>query len=157
MKKILLLFVILASSFSTYSQEQTISARFIVQDAHLNNIDVTEDVVGKKAVLVFYTIKGSEDIFFSNFMDKSNTQSWGRIFDASRETFPETDTEYKQELIKFKWSYQNDYDNKKGTATVKLKKIYKPLGVAFECTIIPEDLDVLALKGYMEGSIKGLE
>jgi hypothetical protein len=47
----------------------------------------------------------------------------------------------------------NDYDDKKGTATVQLIKIFKPQGITFILKIIPENLDVIVYKGYIEGSI----
>jgi hypothetical protein len=47
----------------------------------------------------------------------------------------------------------NDYDDKKGTAKIQLTKIYKPQGITFELKIIPENLDLIVYKGYMEGSL----
>ena len=32
-------------------------------------------------------------------------------------------------------------------------KVYKPQGVAFTVKIIPENLDIIVYKGYMEGTI----
>lgn len=149
-----MLFILATAALSTFAQESTSNAKFIIQDAKLNKVDITETIISKGCYLVFYTVKESEDIFFGNIMPKDNTQSWGRIFNSKGNTTQETEEEYKFELITFKWSYQNDYDKKKGTATVRLKKIYKPVGVAFECTIIPENLDVIEYKGYMDGSLQ---
>lgn len=36
---------------------------------------------------------------------------------------------------------------------MRLVKIYKPQGIGFSCTIIPENLDILEYKGFMNGSL----
>jgi hypothetical protein len=65
----------------------------------------------------------------------------------------ETYEDYKADFFYFNWRYMNDYNDKKGTATVQLIKIFKPQGITFILKIIPENLDVIVYKGYIEGSI----
>lgn len=55
--------------------------------------------------------------------------------------------------MSFKWSYENSYNEKRGTANVELIIINKPVGKAFIMTIIPENLNVLIYKGYVDGSL----
>jgi hypothetical protein len=40
-----------------------------------------------------------------------------------------------------------------GTAKVRVLKTYKPQGIAVTVKIIPENLEILIYKGYLEGSI----
>lgn len=149
-----MLLAFLVSSSLTYSQEQTIQAKFIIQDAKIDGVDFTETVISNAAYLAFYTIKGSKDVYFTNHLTKANSQSYGKIFDLDGQTYAETDSTYKFETYTFRWSYVNTYDDKTGTAKVTLEKTHKPAGVAFECKIIAENLDILEYKGYMEGSLR---
>ena len=98
-----------------------------------------------------------KEIMFSNYWAKSDSQSSGRIYSIEKEEFPETEKELKHGLYQFQWSYNNSYDDKKGTAKIRLFIIYKPQGVYFECTVLPENLDVLVYKGRMEGDLAALE
>lgn len=156
MKALILSIVLLIGTQLSYGQEQEIFAKFIITDAKLNNADVTEIYLQNKTYLVFYRLKGDSDVYLANVMSKANTQSFGRIFEFVGKQEDETDNQYRYERYSFRWSYKNDYDDKKGTAKVVIEKVYKPAGVAFSCRIVPEDLDVIDLNGYMEGSLKSL-
>ena len=135
------------------AQEQETIAKFIIQDARLNKVDVTTRFVEANAYVVVYKTKEG-NTYMAVVMDKDDTQSFGRIFNMEEvQKTPETDKEYQSEVYNFRWSYKNTYDNKKGTARVRLTKIYKPLGIMFITVVIPEDLEILEFKGYMECSI----
>jgi len=68
----------------------------------------------------------------------------------------QTATEYATDTFTFNWSYINTYDDRKGTASIKLVKIQKPAGIAFHLTMIPENLDVMDYMGFMEGSLQSI-
>lgn len=89
----------------------------------------------------------------ANFWETSNSQSFGGIYAIEKKHIDESDENYKADFINFQWSYTNTYDSKKGTAKVELMKIYKPQGVYFEMTIVPENLDVLVYKGFMSSTL----
>lgn len=148
--------LVLFCTFATisYSQDQQIKAKFIIQDAKHDGVDITEQSISNGSYLAFYTTKGSDDVYFCNIMSKANTQSYGRIFEFDGGKQSESDAEYKHEKWKFRWSYINTYDERKGTAKVTIYKIYKPKGIAFKCVIVTENLDELEYNGYMEGSLK---
>lgn len=149
MKTIKFLFILLP--FLIFSQQQTL-AKFIITDASVNKSDVTETYLDAGGYIVFYT--NSEGNFhMANVMSKRDTQSFGRLYSSEHSKLKETYEKYEADIFYFNWRYTNDYDSKKGTAKVKLVKIYKPQGIIFSCTIIPEDLDVLEYKGYMDGSV----
>lgn len=129
-------------------------AKFIITDATINGDDVSSQYIDEGAYLVFYTVEGiNENIHMANFWPKSNSQSYGEIFGAEISTTEADSANYKMDYCSFNWSYKNTYDDKKGTAKVEVIKIFKPAGVAFVIKIIPEDLDVLIYKGYMEGTL----
>lgn len=150
-KYIIALLLSIATSFS-YGQQKTI-AKFIITDATINKVDVTETYLEAGGYIAFYTT-GDGNLYMTNIMSKRyNSQSYGRMYSAQTKNLNETYETYKADIFYFRWRYINTYDTKKGTATVKLIKVYKPQGVTFVCTIIPEDLDVCVYKGYMEGTL----
>lgn len=137
--------------------EQRDIATFAINDARDNGSDITPQALEENASLVLYKLGDSSEILLSNFWEKSKSQSFGRIYSIVKEEFPETETEFKAELYHFQWSYTNTYDDKKGTAKIKLFVVYKPNGTYFEITILPENLDVLVYKGIMSGDLTALE
>jgi hypothetical protein len=75
------------------------------------------------------------------------------MYGVETDKLSETYENYEADFFYFNWRYANDYDSKTGTAKVQVVKIYKPQGVAFSVKIIPENLDVITFKGYMDGTI----
>lgn len=147
------IFFVLIHAHICQAQKQKDLAKFIIQDARLNGIDVTHKYLNTDAFVVLYTT-AEDDVCMAVVMDKSDTQSFGDIYDFKTvEEKPETDKNYKMEVYEFRWSYKNNYDKKQGTAKVQLTKVYKPLGIMFTMIIIPENLDMLQFKGFMEGTI----
>jgi hypothetical protein len=143
----------LLTEASVFAQQQETIATFIIQDARLNDEDVTAFYLDGGGYLVIY--KDSDEVLLlANVLSNKNTQSYGRMFNLKHEKRHETQEEYELDVFQFRWSYQNSYDNREGTADVELLKIHKPNGIAFVCTIITEKLDVLRFKGYMEGSLQ---
>lgn len=146
-------FIIFFTLFSTFifAQQKTL-AKFIITDASDNNIDVTETYLDAGGYIVFYT-KDDGNLYMANVMSNRDTQSFGRLYSSEHSELKETYNQYEADIFYFNWRYINDYDSKKGTAKVRLVKIYKPQGIAFSCTIIPENLDILEYKGFMNGSL----
>lgn len=128
-------------------------AKFQITDGTVNGTDVTPTLINENAYLVIYRIVETNDLCMANFWQTSKSQSFGSIY-AIEEKHIEADNEnYEADLFYFQWSYINTYDSKKGTAKVELMKIYKPQGVYFKMTIVPENLDVLVYKGFMSGTL----
>lgn len=155
-KKIFLTIIWIISA--TISAQETYEiAKFEVLYGQDSGIDITTQMLEANAYLVFYFSDDKEKILFANFWEKSESQSYGEIYSIVKEEFPETEKEFKNELFRFNWDYQNSYDDITGTAKVKLWIVYKPKGTYFEITIIPENLDVLVYKGKMQGDISILK
>lgn len=153
MKRIIL-FIMLMLNTALVAQDNTQETlvKFIISDASLNGYDTTETYLEAGGYLVFYTLSDG-NLYMANVMSKKGTQSFGRLYDAEHNKIKETEENYEADIFYYKWRYINSYDSKKGTATVELVKIYKPQGVTFTIKIIPENLDVLIYKGFMEGTL----
>ena len=139
------------------SESQEAFATFEINDARDNGDDITPEALEENAKLVLYKSTNEKEIMLSNYWGKSKSQSFGRIYSITKEENAATETEYGYALYNFQWSYSNSYDEKKGTAKIRLFVIYKPQGIYFECTVLPENLDVLIYKGRMAGNLSALE
>ena len=150
-KRLLFLIILFTGIFqSTYGQ-----AEFIITDARKNNEDITEWALNNGNKIVFYIPEEFPgEVYMANYLTVAETQSWGRTYDMSKEHYDETDTSYETDVYTFKWSYQNSYDTKKGTAQVSLTKVFKPQGVVVSIQMITESLDILDYKGYLNGSLQ---
>lgn len=156
MKKIYItiaLAIINAISVSAQDQDITILDKFIILDATENGMDITPRLLENEAFLSFYELAGDDVIYFANVWPVAESLSHGIVYGAEIKEYEETEETYAQEQITFYWKYNNSYDDVSGTAKVKINKIYKPLGIYFEAVIIPEDLDILVMKGYVEGTL----
>lgn len=153
MKKIILLITLTLNAilFAQNNKQETLS-KFIITDASDNGNDITETILEQNGYLVFYT-DAEKNLFMANVWEKNDTQSFGRLYNTEHKKLKETYENFEADIFYFRWRYINTYDTKKGTATVELIKIYKPQGITFKITIIPENLDVLVYKGYMEGTL----
>jgi hypothetical protein len=141
------------NSSSNESSEQKVIAKFIITDASKNGYDNTPKILEQGAYTVFYTFEEDGLIHMANYWPKNKSQSYGPMYSAKTTSYNETYETYKADVFHYNWRYTNDYDGKSGTAKVQLTKIYKPQGVAFILKIIPENLDIIIYKGYMEGTI----
>lgn len=155
MTKTLFLAFVTILPFSAFSQaeKQTTIAKFIISDAKENGVDVTPILLKAGAYTVFYTSGNDGLIYMANVWPNNNSQSYGPMYGVQSEKLESTYENYEANFFYFNWKYINDYDGKTGTAKVQVIKIYKPQGVAFTVKIIPEDLDIIVYKGYMDGTI----
>jgi hypothetical protein len=155
MKKILMILIWGLFPLLSYSQteKQKTIAKFTITDAKENGIDVTPTILKAGAYTVFYTSGDDGLIYMANVWPNNNSQSFGPMYGFESEKLEETYENYEADFFYFNWRYINTYDERTGTAKVQVIKIYKPQGVAFTVKIIPEDLDVIIYKGYMDGSI----
>jgi hypothetical protein len=153
MKKIILIITLSLNAilFAQNNNQETLS-KFIITDASDNGNDITETILEQNGYLVFYT-DAEKNLFMANVWQKNDTQSFGRLYNTEHKKLKETYENFEADIFYFRWRYINSYDTKKGTATVELIKIYKPQGVTFKIKIVPENLDVLVYKGYMEGTL----
>lgn len=141
-------------TYDCQAQDPIIRSQFMIQDARFNDMDITEQWVKDEAYLAWYDFASGDAPYFAVVKPNTNSQSYGKMFEMDSNIEAETATKYRTETYKFKWSYINDYDDKKGTSTVQIIITNKNVGRAFVCTIIPENLDVITFRGYVKGSLK---
>lgn len=153
MKKYLLMTMFIFLLITQILAQQKTLAKFIITDATSNGNDITPTLLANEAYTVFYTVDNDGLIYMANVWPKSDSQSFGAMYSVEGETKKETYDTYQADIFYFNWRYINTYDNRKGTAKVKVTKIYKPQGIAFVVKIITENLDITIYKGYMEGTI----
>ncbi|TKT94157.1 hypothetical protein [Dyadobacter frigoris] len=151
-RKIGMVAVLLILSFTAVFGQQKTLGKFIITDAKINNVDLTESYLANEGYIAFYTSTDG-NLSMVNTSKKANIQSYGRLLAVTQRVSKETKTQYESNVFSFKWRYKNTYDSKSGTASVRFQKVYKPQGTTFICAIIPENLDVMIFKGYMEGSL----
>ena len=155
MKKFLLItFLTLCISLVSYGEQSTF-ATFKILEAKIDGVDYTDWYIQNGCYTVFY-ISEPGNFCMANVCPKENTQSYGTISMWEEKVYPETEGSWEMNVFTFRWSYQNSYDSKTGSAMCRLVKIYKPTAVAYELILVLENMSTLELKGYMEGSIKNL-
>lgn len=145
--------LLIFSTSGLFAQNQETLAKFIITDASSNGVDETPYLLKVGAYTVFYTSDNDGLLYMANVWPNNNSQSFGPMYSTETASYNETYETYKADFFYYNWRYVNDYDSKKGTAIVQFIKIYKPQGVAFILEIIPENLDIIIYKGYMEGTI----
>jgi hypothetical protein len=156
--KIICTIVICILSSTINAQEKKASqeaiATFEINDARDNGDDITQEVLENNARLVLYKSSDGKEIMLSNYWEKSNSQSFGRIYSITKEENPVA--EFKTETFHFQWSYENTYDDIKGTSSVKLIVNHKPQVDYYELTLFTEYLDVLIYSGVIKGDLTSL-
>ena len=152
MKKIiLLLFALVFTSSLTYAQEDV---KLIILEAKLDKVDYTDMYLQNEAYLVLYTTDDGQ-LNLANVLPVAKSQSYGKVSMWTEEKdSPDTPEGYKTESFLFRWSYNNTYDTKTGSAVCCLKKIHKPRAIAYELYMLTEDASTLEFKGYVEGTLK---
>jgi hypothetical protein len=110
-----------------WSQEdQKLIAKFIITEASINDVDVSETAIESKEYLVFYTVEGENATYLANYWVTSERQTYGKVYDMVINKYEETADTYKREEFTFSWRYAyGDNPDKKYTAKVNLTKIYK--------------------------------
>lgn len=153
-KFILIFFVLLLTKLlNAQPLEQETLAKFTITDATTNGVDITPILLREEAYTVFYTRGDDGLVYMANVWSKSNSQSFGPMYSIENTEIHETYENYKADIFYFNWRYINNYNSKRGTAKVQVIKVYKPQGIAFILKVIPENLDLIIYKGYMNGTI----
>lgn len=154
---LIVLFICINIFSKLYAQEDDKSQKTIeklqINAGYVNGVDITPRLIEEKAFIAFYQIGETDQLYMANYHDTSNTQSFGTLYAVEKENIEESEESYKALIFNFQWTYVNSYDEDSGNAKVELIKVYKPQGVYFKITIVPENLDILVYKGYVEGTL----
>lgn len=152
MKKYIFLFIACFSICNIVAQKQNVLCRLVILEARINNVDYSDFYLQNEAYLALYLTEERE-LYFANVMSKKDSQSFGRVSSMEHKNIPETMNSYEADVFRFRWSYNNTYDNKKGSCLVEMTVIYKEQANSFEVTMIQENMDVNIYKGYVEGTL----
>lgn len=151
MAKYFLILLLSITINTSFGQQKTL-AKFIITEASINKVDKSETILDQRAYSVFYINKDGS-LYMANVWAKNNSQSFGRLYSRKRTKLKEKYKDYYADISHFKWRYINDYNLKKGSATIKFIKIYKPEGVTFLMTIKPKKQGKIIYTGFMEGTL----
>ena len=141
------LILLLVSTFC-FGQQSTIE-KLVILDARDNDKNITEYYLPGGYIVFYYRTDG--ELSMATVVNKSRSQSYGRLSTKSKTTTVDKDG-FRKDVQNYKWSYENSYNNKVGTASVRVEKVYKPQGVAFICKIVLENMDILMYSGYKDGT-----
>ena len=161
MKNSFLYLVILSCLFTQFSfgqerQEETLG-KFIITQAEVNGVDVTEELLEAGAYTAFYMYENEDALYMANVWPKKNSQSYGPTTSLSLEYQKDTYEEYEADYYIFDWNYTNDYDDKSGIAKVSVIEFFKPDGIHYILRMVTDGEDTTVYKGYMEGSVNFYE
>ncbi len=156
MKKIFLIITIsLCCCTFSLAQNQKKLFELRILEFTKNGEDYTSWIAERKQSFIFYIHDGED--YLANYCNSctDNTQSHGRVYNFNEvSSAKETDKQYGYTNYSFTWRYFNSYDNKSGSADVKLFVVYKPNGNTFTMKVILSNMDVMIYKGYIEESMK---
>ena len=157
MGKPLFYLIILSCLFTEFSfaqePQEIILGKFIITDAKVNGLDVTQEILEAEAFTVFYMYENEEGLHMANVWPKKNSQSYGLASSFSIEYQKETYESYEADYFSFDWNFTNNYDQKSGTAKVSVIEINKPQEIHYILKMVTEELETIIYKGYMEGSL----
>jgi hypothetical protein len=143
--------ILLPQFIVAQSKNCTIINKLIITEASVNGVDITRKCINGEASIVFYRVAGFKYIIYmSNFWSKSNSQSCGKVYEAQTWTTKATTEKSTKDICFLSWCYKNSYDDKKGTAKVEIIRIPQSRKNEYAIIIMPENLDVLIYKGYMD-------
>lgn len=150
MKKYILVLIFIVLPLLGFAQEQKIIARMGILDARFNGVDFTDWSISQKNYLVLF-INEDDKFCLSNVTEQG--QSFGTISLIDHQNYPKTKEGYKSDLFKMRWSYNNTYDEKKGSAIIELMVTDKPHAQIYELKMVLDNMDVNVYKGYIDGSV----
>jgi hypothetical protein len=143
-----------------YSQEngkrQKVLARFIVTEAWINGVNLSDVYVANKAYFAFYKT-GSEPIAMGGVLNDTEHQTFGHVSYIAAKRLKQTSSIEPTDKQSFIWTYENNFDGGHNTANVELTKQYTPNKIEFELLIETQDHNRLLFKGYMGDTTRVLK
>ena len=143
-----------------YSQEnakrQKVLARFIVTEAWINGVNLSDVYVTNKAYFAFYKT-GSEPIALGGVIGDARHQAFGHVSYIAAKRLKQTSSKESTDKQSFTWTYENNFDGGHNTANVELTKQYTPNKVEFELLVETQDHNRLLFKGYMGDTTRVLK
>lgn len=125
-------------------------ANIIVKESYANAKDISKYSVENEQHLFFYN--DGKELYFTNEVTKSKSRSYGKVTDDNLKK--DSDNGMDSCILKFKWNYQNTYDDETGVADVYIKMLNTSKGVACRVIIISENMDhLIEYRGVLNDSL----
>ena len=112
---------------------EEVNAIYLITDAVVDNMDMTDVYVGEQAKIVIYTRNGTANMSIIRL--KTNSETFGQVSYILPSEKPATSTMLAAKVLQFTWTFQNSYNTDKGIAYVQLTEINRPDGVVFVCQV----------------------
>ncbi|WP_238557075.1 hypothetical protein [Elizabethkingia anophelis] len=117
--------------------------KYFITESSKNGWDNSQFDIARGGHVVFYEI--GKEVYMSDISGKCDQQTYGKI-DQMITTSPKS---AKFPTSTFRWKYQNTYDNKTGSAMVKLHKYYESGEIQFTIQILSSDSKTIIYKGFV--------
>ena len=154
MKKYVLFFCLMVGLQGVVHAQQNRIAMLPIDKAYIDGTDRSGYYKEVCGAIVFY--QGDDGaLYMSNMMILKDTQSFGPVTERKKR-FIRDFAIGRIDLLDFRWSYENDYDDKSGGATCRLH--FAPLNTktVFALEIRTDSGSVLQYEGVFVGSINEL-
>ena len=123
-----------------------------INKSYINEKDNSNYSDNYQRRLLFY--KEDNDLFFMNEVINNYCRSFSLGKVSEIKTRKITDLEMDCNIIQFKWTWENSYDDKTGMADVYIHTLNQPSKVACRVVIITEKIDILDYRGVLSNSLE---
>ncbi|WP_284357710.1 hypothetical protein [Elizabethkingia anophelis] len=117
--------------------------KYFITESTKGGWDNSQFDIERGGHIVFY--KMDEEIYMADISGKCDQQTYGKI----DQMITTTSKSVKFPTSTFRWKYQNTYDNKTGSAMVKLHKYYESGEIRFTMQILSSGSKTLIYKGFV--------
>ncbi|MCT4236448.1 hypothetical protein HZP42_08635 [Elizabethkingia anophelis] len=117
--------------------------KYFITESTKGGWDNSQFDIAREGHVVFYEM--GKEVYMADVSGKCDQQTYGKI-DQMITTSPKS---AKFPTSTFRWKYQNIYDNKRGSAMVKLHKYYESGEIRFTMQILSSDSKTVIYKGFV--------
>lgn len=143
------LLIVICLSLAYTCKAQAILVLNILQ-VTIDGVDYSDAYIENEAYLMLY--EENEELYFANVWQVAESVSYGEAIFHGQSNYIEPESGFEVDVYKFRWKYQNTYDDKTGSCLIELSLIHRPTAVAFELQMLQENAQVSVYKGYVEGT-----
>ncbi|HFK5563115.1 TPA: hypothetical protein ACGZ9C_002776 [Elizabethkingia anophelis] len=117
--------------------------KYFITESTKDGWDNSQFDIERGGHIVFY--KMGKEVYMADVSGKCDQQTYGKM----DQMIPTTSKSTKFPTFTFRWKYQNTYDNKTGSAMVKLHKYYESGEIRFTMKILSSDSKTVIYKGFV--------
>ncbi len=117
--------------------------KYFITESSKNGWDNSQFDIERSGHIVFYEM--GKEVYMADISGKCDQQTYGKIDQMITTTSKST----KFPTFTFRWKYKNTYNNKTGSAIVKLHKYYESGEIRFTMKILSSDSKTVIYKGFV--------